>query len=72
VAQIEYSVEHHEGVWTIVLSGVRHGPYSTQAAAAKAAIDAAHKAEALGHDVHVIIGEARDAEPGSNAEQRRA
>jgi hypothetical protein len=72
VAQVEYSVEHHEGVWTIVLNGARHGPYSSQAAAAKAAIDAARKAEALGHDVQVTIGETRDADPGSTAEQPRA
>jgi hypothetical protein len=70
VAQVEYLVEHHEGVWTIVLNGARHGPYSTQATAAKAAIDAAHKAEALGHDVHVTIREALEAEPGSKAANR--
>ena len=68
MAQVEYAVEHHEGVWTIVLSGARHGPYSSQATAIKAAMDAAHKAEALGHEVHVIIGEAA-AKPGSEAEE---
>lgn len=63
MARAEYVVACLEGQWTISLNGVPHGPYSSQEAAARAAIDAAHKAEELGHQASVEVQDASVLEP---------
>ena len=55
MAKAHYLVALHEGVWTVALNGERHGPYSTQETAITAAMHAAHKAQDMGHEVHVEI-----------------
>jgi hypothetical protein len=62
MAKAEYQVAMHEGVWTVALNGARHGPYSSQHTAVTAAMGAAHKAEAMGHEVSVEVLEPPGAE----------
>ncbi len=64
MARAEYVVALVEGEWTVSLNGAPHGPYSSQETAARAAIEAAHKAEAMGHEASV---EVRDAGAGAVA-----
>ena len=54
MARAQYFVVMHEGQWKITHNGV-HYPYATQAAAIRAAVDAAHKAGGLGHDAQVLV-----------------
>lgn len=49
MARAQYYVVNHQGQWKITLDGVHYGPYQTQAAAIRAAVDAAHKAGGQGH-----------------------
>jgi hypothetical protein len=53
--QVTYTVEQVEGAWTVGLNDRRFGPYSTLTTAVAAASKAAHKAEAQGYEVFVII-----------------
>lgn len=55
MARAQYVVVSHQGQWKISYNGQHHGPYSTQKAAIRAAVDAAHKAGNLGHDAQVLI-----------------
>ena len=55
MARAEYIVAFLDGAWTVSLNGQPHGPYSSQESAARAAIEAAHKAEALGHAASVEV-----------------
>lgn len=55
MAQASYVVGRRDGHWTVALNGERHGPYSSEAAALSAAMDAAHKAEDLGHQATVEV-----------------
>jgi hypothetical protein len=43
MARVQYFVVLHQGQWKISLNGAHHGPYATQAAAIRAAVDAAKK-----------------------------
>ncbi|HET6971288.1 MAG TPA: hypothetical protein VFH92_09195 [Phenylobacterium sp.] len=53
--QVTYTVDKIDGVWTVGLGDRRFGPYSTLETAVAAASKAAHKAEAQGYEVFVII-----------------
>lgn len=69
--QVTYTVDLVDGVWTVGLNDKRFGPYSTLDAAVAAASKAAHKAEAQGYEVFVVIdsADAPDAiEPPSAAQ----
>lgn len=55
MAKALYVVEPHDDTWAVSLGGRSFGPYSSLAAAIRAAMDAAHKAEAMGHDVEVEV-----------------
>jgi uncharacterized protein DUF2188 len=43
MSRTRYYVVLHEGRWKIKLNDTHYGPYDTQAAAIRAAVDAAHK-----------------------------
>lgn len=45
MARIQYFVVLHEGRWKINYNGKHFGPYPTQKAAIRAAVDAAHTAK---------------------------
>jgi hypothetical protein len=55
MARAHYYVVLHQGHWKISLDGTHHGPYATQAAAIKAAVDAAHEAGKRGMDAQVLV-----------------
>ena len=55
MARAQYFVVLHEGQWKIKLDGKHYGPYGTQSAAIKEAIDAAHKSGTNGHDAQVLV-----------------
>jgi hypothetical protein len=55
MARAQYFVVHHQGQWKISHDGTHYGPYPTQAAAIKAAVDTAHKAGRQGHDAQVLV-----------------
>jgi hypothetical protein len=55
MARARYFVVLHEGQWKISYEGKHYGPYDTQKAAIRAAVDAAHKAGGKGHDAQVLI-----------------
>jgi hypothetical protein len=44
MSRTQYFVVRHEGQWKISFNGKHYGPYDTQRAAIRAAVDAAHKA----------------------------
>jgi len=60
MATVEYTVELVEGVWTVGMGEKRFGPYSTLETATAAAMGAASKAEAQGHEARVIINSKAD------------
>lgn len=55
MARTQYFVVNHQGQWKISLNGAHHGPYATQGAAIKAAIDAAHDTGRKGGDAQVLV-----------------
>lgn len=55
MARTQYVVIHHQGQWKISFEGKLYGPYDTQAAAIRKAVDAAHEAGKKGHDSQVLI-----------------
>ena len=55
MARTQYFVVLHQGQWKIKLGDDHHGPYGTQAAAIKAAVDAAHKEGNKGRDAQVLV-----------------
>lgn len=50
--RVQYFVVLHEGQWKISFNGKHYGPYDTQRAAIRAAVDAAHKAAG---DAQVLV-----------------
>ncbi|UXN61723.1 DUF2188 domain-containing protein [Phyllobacterium zundukense] len=55
MARTQYIVVLLNGEWKISYSGKHAGPYDTQKAAIKAAVDAAHKTGQNGGDAQVLI-----------------
>lgn len=55
MARVQYFVVLHNNEWKISHDGKHYGPYSTQALANRAAIDAAKKAGDSGHDAQVLV-----------------
>ncbi|MGN6410183.1 MAG: DUF2188 domain-containing protein [Nitrobacter sp.] len=55
MARTQYIVVLHQGQWKISLEGKHFGPYETQRAAIKAAVDAAHANGKEGRDSQVLI-----------------
>lgn len=55
MARAQYFVVHHEGQWKISFNGKHYGPYDTQAAAIRVAVDTAHKSGGKGHDAQVLV-----------------
>lgn len=55
MARTQYFVVNHQGEWKISLDGKHHGPYATQRAAIKAAVDAAHETGKKGGDAQVLV-----------------
>jgi hypothetical protein len=55
MARTQYFVTLHEGQWKIKLDGKHYGPYDTQRAAIRAAVDAAHASGAKGVDSQVLV-----------------
>ncbi|MFC3727423.1 DUF2188 domain-containing protein [Neoaquamicrobium sediminum] len=55
MARAQYFVVRHEGQWKISFEGNHYGPYDTQKAAIKIAIDTAKKSGDSGHDAQVLV-----------------
>lgn len=55
MARAQYFVVHHQGEWKIKHNDKHFGPYATQSAAIKDAVDTAHKAGKDGHDAQVLV-----------------
>lgn len=55
MARLEYYVVNHENQWKVKHGGQHYGPYTTQAAAIRASVDAAHEAGKKGYDAQVIV-----------------
>lgn len=55
MARAQYFVVRHENQWKISFNGQHYGPYTTQADAMRAAVDAAHTSGRDGHDSQVLI-----------------
>ncbi len=55
VARAHYYVVLHDGQWKISHNDKHYGPYPTQAAAIRAAVDTAHTAGKQGHDAQVLV-----------------
>lgn len=55
MARAHYYVVDHDNQWKISHEGKHYGPYPTQQAAIKAAVDAAHTAGKAGHDAQVLV-----------------
>lgn len=51
-SRVQYFVVLHNGEWKISFNGQHYGPYGTQAAAIRTAVDAAHKAQG---DAQVLV-----------------
>jgi hypothetical protein len=51
----QYFVVLHNDEWKIKYCEKHYGPYSTMAAAIRAAVDTAHRLGQLGHDAQVLI-----------------
>lgn len=50
-----YFVVRHQNEWKISFEGKHFGPYSTQAAAVRVAIDTAHKIGTNGDNAQVLV-----------------
>ncbi len=55
MARVQYFVVLHNGEWKISLNQKHHGPYATQKAAIRAAVDAAHSTGNKGQDAQVLV-----------------
>lgn len=55
MARAKYYVVHHNGEWKISLNDKHYGPYNSQKAAIKSAVDAAHSAGKKGIDAQVLV-----------------
>ena len=55
MARQTYYVVLHQGHWKIEYNGQHYGPYDTQRAAIRAAVDAAHADGQQGHDAEVRV-----------------
>lgn len=55
MARSQYFVVLHDGQWKISFNGQHYGPYTTQQAAIRAAVDAAHSTGQKGHDAQVMV-----------------
>ena len=55
MARAQYFVVLSQGQWMISLNQKHYGPYATQGAAIRAAVDAAHTHGKNGHDAQVLI-----------------
>lgn len=53
-----YAIIPHGDQWMINLEGKNYGPYATQSAALRDAIDTAHKAGEGGYEAQVLVQEA--------------
>ena len=51
----QYVVVLHNDEWKIKYGEKHYGPYSSRAAAIRAAVDTAHRLGLLGHDTQVLI-----------------
>jgi hypothetical protein len=55
MSRAQYFVVLHDGQWKIKFEGKHYGPYGTQKAAIRAAVDAAHESGKVGHDAQVLV-----------------
>jgi hypothetical protein len=55
MARAHYYVVHHQNEWKISFENKHYGPYATQAAAIRAAVDTAREAGKQGHDAQVLV-----------------
>ena len=55
MARHAYYVVLHNNEWKISYNGNHHGPYPTQKAAIRKAVDAAHSDGKKGHDAQVLV-----------------
>lgn len=55
MARVRYYVVLHEGQWKVKHDDKHYGPYNTQKAAIRAAVDAAHTSGKNGHDAQVLV-----------------
>jgi hypothetical protein len=55
MARTQYFVVHHQGQWKVSLNGQHYGPYVSQKAAIKAAVEAAHSTGRKGGDAQVLV-----------------
>lgn len=55
MALAKYVVVLHEGQWKISFDGKHYGPYGTQKAAIRAAVDAAQDSGKKGNNAQVLI-----------------
>lgn len=72
MAEVEYTVDLVDGVWTVGLGEKRFGPYSSLDTATAAAVGAAGKAEAAGHVARVVINGPDDDSPTGDAQSDAA
>lgn len=52
MSRVRYYVVRHDGQWKISFNGEHYGPYQSQRAAIRTAVDAAHKATG---DAQVLV-----------------
>jgi hypothetical protein len=55
MARLQYVVVLHQSEWKISFQGKHYGPYATQKAAIRVAVDAAHESGAKGSDAQVLV-----------------
>ena len=55
MARAVYYVVHNQGAWKIKLNGEHFGPYASQKAAIRVAVDTAQKSGLNGHDAQVLV-----------------
>jgi hypothetical protein len=55
MARAVYYVVLHEDRWKIKFNDQHYGPYNTQEAAIRVAVDTAHDAGSKGHDAQVLV-----------------
>ena len=55
MARVQYFFVNHSGEWKISLNGTHHGPYATQKAAIRSAVDAAYDSGTKGIDAQVLV-----------------
>ncbi len=53
--RLQYFVVLHENEWKVKYEGKHYGPYPTQKAAIRAAVDSAHTSGRNGHDAQVLV-----------------